>query len=101
MAVGCTDTTALRIRLQPYSQNLVLVALTGWGQPEDKRRSQEAGFDIHLVKPVDLSALEKLLANMPRSSALINQNAAKNASNEMDPKEVTLPGESRNLQGVS
>lgn len=39
-----------------------IVALTGWGQDEDRRRAQEAGFDHHLVKPVDLSALRSLLA---------------------------------------
>ena len=38
------------------------VALTGWGQEEDKRRSLEAGFDHHLTKPVEAAALEKLLA---------------------------------------
>jgi CheY-like chemotaxis protein len=40
----------------------LLVALTGYGQDDDRRRSQEAGFNAHLVKPVDLDALEKLLA---------------------------------------
>jgi len=39
----------------------VLVALTGWGQEEDRRRSQEAGFDLHMVKPVEPAALEQLL----------------------------------------
>jgi CheY-like chemotaxis protein/two-component sensor histidine kinase len=39
----------------------LLVALTGWGQDEDRRRSEEAGFDAHLVKPVDEAALGKLL----------------------------------------
>ena len=53
---------ARRIREQPWGRDVVLVALTGWGQEEDRRRSQEAGFDHHLVKPVDLAALEKLLA---------------------------------------
>ena len=40
---------------------MVLVALTGWGQEEDRRRSREAGFDHHLVKPVDLAVLTRLL----------------------------------------
>ncbi|HVR97578.1 MAG TPA: response regulator, partial [Thermoanaerobaculia bacterium] len=53
---------ARRIRQQTERHDVVLVALTGWGQEEDKRRSQEAGFDAHIVKPVDLAALEKLLA---------------------------------------
>ncbi len=51
-----------RIREQPGGKKVVLIALTGWGQEQDKRRSQEAGFDHHMVKPVDPAALEKLLA---------------------------------------
>jgi len=41
---------------------MVIAALTGWGQEEDRRRSQEAGFDHHLVKAVDPNALSQLLA---------------------------------------
>ena len=51
-----------RIREQPWGRDMVLVALTGWGQDEDKLRSREAGFDHHLVKPVEPAALEELLA---------------------------------------
>jgi PAS domain S-box-containing protein len=51
-----------RIRELPWAKNLLIVALTGWGQDDDRRRSQEAGFDSHLVKPVDPAALELLLA---------------------------------------
>ena len=47
----------------------VIVALTGWGQANDRRRSREAGFDHHLVKPADLDALQKLLAALPASGA--------------------------------
>ena len=43
----------------------MLVALTGWGQEEDRHRSREAGFDAHMVKPVDFDALLKLLAALP------------------------------------
>ena len=43
---------------------MVLVALTGWGQEEDRRESREAGFDAHMVKPVDYAALTKLLAEL-------------------------------------
>ena len=50
-----------RIRQQQGDKRVLLVALTGWGQEEDKRRSQEAGFDLHLVKPAEPSALERLL----------------------------------------
>ena len=51
-----------RLRQQAGLERTVLVALTGWGQEEDRRRSQEAGFAHHMVKPVDLSALQELLA---------------------------------------
>lgn len=50
------------MRQSPSLNNALLVALTGYGQDEDRRRSQEAGFNAHLVKPVDLDALHKLLA---------------------------------------
>jgi len=54
-----------RIREQPWGQDLVVVALTGWGQDEDRVRSKEAGFDAHLVKPVDDEVLMNLLASLP------------------------------------
>ena len=54
---------ARRIRDQPWGKNIVLIALTGWGQEEDRRRSQEAGFDGHLVKPVNYLALMTLLGS--------------------------------------
>jgi CheY-like chemotaxis protein len=53
---------ARHLRQQPWGRNVLLVALTGWGQEEDKRRATEAGFDHHLTKPVEPAALEKLLA---------------------------------------
>ena len=53
---------ARRIRHQPWAREVILVAVTGWGQDEDRRRSQEAGFNFHIVKPADLGALERLLA---------------------------------------
>jgi PAS domain S-box-containing protein len=52
------------IRQQPWGSQVIISALTGWGQDEDKRRSQEAGFDHHLVKPVDPNDLEKLLEEL-------------------------------------
>jgi CheY-like chemotaxis protein len=55
--------TAKQIRAQPWGKNLLLVALTGWGQDEDRRRSQDAGFDAHIVKPINAATLEKLLAS--------------------------------------
>jgi signal transduction histidine kinase/DNA-binding response OmpR family regulator len=54
---------ARSIRQQSWGKQIVLVALTGWGQQEDKRRSREAGFDAHLVKPIDFGVLEELVAS--------------------------------------
>jgi PAS domain S-box-containing protein len=53
---------ARRIREQPWGKDMILVAVTGWGQEEDRQRSNEAGFDYHMVKPLDHAALMKLLA---------------------------------------
>src|SRR4029453_2664529 len=53
---------ARHIRRQAWGKTMALIAVTGWGQEEDKRRALEAGCDHHLTKPVDPSALEKLLA---------------------------------------
>jgi PAS domain S-box-containing protein len=53
---------ARRIRQQPWGRKIRLIALTGWGQEEDKRRARDAGFDDHLVKPAEPAKLEKLLA---------------------------------------
>ncbi|MFO0967819.1 MAG: PAS domain S-box protein [Gemmataceae bacterium] len=55
---------ARRIRHEPWGGNVALIAMTGWGQDEDKRQSLEAGFDHHLTKPVETAALEKLLAGL-------------------------------------
>ena len=60
---------ARRIRAQAWGKRITLVALTGWGQDSDRRRSQEAGFDSHLVKPLDLEKLTQLLARLPASAA--------------------------------
>jgi PAS domain S-box-containing protein len=56
---------ARRIRSSEAGRRVILVALTGWGQDEDRRRTLEAGFDHHLVKPVDFDALKALLASLP------------------------------------
>jgi CheY-like chemotaxis protein/anti-sigma regulatory factor (Ser/Thr protein kinase) len=54
-----------RIRNEPWGQDVVLVALTGWGQEEDRQQSRDAGFDAHMVKPVDHDALEGFLSSSP------------------------------------
>lgn len=53
---------ANRIRTIPVVKEATLAALTGWGQEEDRRRSKEAGFDYHLVKPVATEELDRILA---------------------------------------
>ena len=52
---------ARKLREQPWGTSMVLVALTGWGQEDDRRQSGAAGFDHHLVKPVDFDALLQIL----------------------------------------
>jgi CheY-like chemotaxis protein len=52
---------ARRIRAQSWGKDMMLIAATGWGQPEDRRRSREAGFDHHMVKPIDLNDLGKFM----------------------------------------
>jgi PAS domain S-box-containing protein len=59
---------ARRIRQIPELAGVVLVALTGYGQDEDRRRALEAGFNYHVVKPTSLDTLEQLLAGVPTSS---------------------------------
>jgi two-component system CheB/CheR fusion protein len=56
-----------RLRQQPRGDEILLIALTGWGQQSDRRRTREAGFDAHMVKPVDLNELMKLLASFDKT----------------------------------
>ena len=64
--IGLPETSgyelALRLRAAPQLHGVRLIALTGYGQPEDQQRALAAGFDGHLVKPVSLAALERALA---------------------------------------
>ena len=59
---------ARRLRSEPWGKDINLIAVTGWGQEEDRRESQAAGFDGHLVKPVDPDTLVQLLGDL-RSAA--------------------------------
>ncbi len=54
---------ARALRADPELDQTIVVAMTGYGQPEDLRRSRHAGFNEHLVKPVDPQALERVLAD--------------------------------------
>jgi two-component system CheB/CheR fusion protein len=57
---------ARRIRERPKFKDMILIAQTGWGRDEDRQRSREAGFDHHLVKPIDRRLLAEVLADLPR-----------------------------------
>jgi len=58
---------AQRIREQSWGASMYLIAVTGWGQDEDRQRSSEVGLNLHMVKPVEPAALEKLLAELRAS----------------------------------
>src|SRR3569832_499455 len=52
------------LRTRPEGEKLTLVALTGWCQPEDRRRTTEAGFDHHLVKPTDVESIQRVCRSL-------------------------------------
>jgi signal transduction histidine kinase len=68
--------TARSIRQEQWGRDLVLIALSGWGQREDMARSREAGFDLHLVKPVSADAIAKVMNDFPPPAALTRKVAA-------------------------
>jgi signal transduction histidine kinase/CheY-like chemotaxis protein len=75
---------ARSLRAMPEIGHPILVAVTGWGSPEDRVKSREAGFDEHLTKPVEIATLELLLAALPPAptnneggNPAVNGNAAK------------------------
>lgn len=57
---------ARMLRAAPGGNRLVLVAVTGWGQPEERQRTSEAGFDHHLVKPVEMAVIRRICSAPPR-----------------------------------
>jgi CheY-like chemotaxis protein len=63
------DQVAREIRREPWGANVLMVAVTGWGQAEDKARARAAGFDHHLTKPVDVDRMEKLLGDFASHGA--------------------------------
>jgi CheY-like chemotaxis protein len=74
---------AREIKRTPWGKSSIIIACTGWGQPDDRARSREAGCDGHLVKPVNMADLEKLLMEVgeqkvcstAREKLLIRQDA--------------------------
>src|SRR6188768_4296151 len=61
---------AQRIREQPWGASMFLIAVTGWGQEEDRQRSTEVGLNVHMVKPVKPAALEKILADLAQGEPI-------------------------------
>jgi DNA-binding response OmpR family regulator len=55
-----------RLRREPWGKGCMLVAITGWGQDEDKLRALQCGFDRHMTKPVDIVQLSEVLAELGR-----------------------------------
>ena len=84
---------AERIRRNPALRATNLVAVTGWGQAEDRRRSREAGFDLHFVKPVDLDLLQTLLeSGVDAVKRKIGESPAENSlSNGSEPGAAAVP----------
>jgi CheY-like chemotaxis protein len=64
---------ARRLRNEPAFGKVVLIALSGYGRPEDQRRALDAGFDHHLVKPPDLAELAELLGRVATSASAARQ----------------------------
>ena len=79
---------AQRLRQQPQTKDVKLIAMTGYGQDSDRQRSEEAGFDLHLVKPVDPQKLQDLLAKQVEATTF----------QSVKPLNRTLPGEFRQTQ---
>lgn len=68
---------ARRIRSEPWGAQLFLVAVSGWGQSEDRQRATDAGFDLHFRKPIGLSTLEGILekAQRPNAEAVVKSDS--------------------------
>ncbi|PYS05493.1 MAG: hypothetical protein DMG12_07535 [Acidobacteria bacterium] len=64
---------ARMIREQPWGKHILLIALTGWGKEEDRRRCKAAGFDVHLTKPMNYEALLQLLADSPETAREVSK----------------------------
>ena len=68
-----------QLRADEKWQNLILIALTGWGSESDRNQSKEAGFDLHLTKPVDPSVFDDVIARFEALSKDRRQEAFKNS----------------------
>jgi CheY-like chemotaxis protein len=72
------------LRAQEHGRRRTIVAVTGWGQPQDVQRSRDAGFDHHLVKPIDIDKLTALIDELPRTPAATAR--VEPAQRRQDPK---------------
>ncbi len=70
------------LRSDPMTQNALLISQSGYGQQDDVRRAEEAGFDVHLTKPVDFGRLESVLATKPMRSSMAGGSSACSAPND-------------------
>jgi CheY-like chemotaxis protein len=59
---------ARRLRAEPWGKEMLLIAVTGWGQDGDKQRAADAGFDCHLTKPVAVADLTRALSSVAASA---------------------------------
>jgi CheY-like chemotaxis protein len=85
---------AVRLRALPETSKSLLVALTGYDREEARRRSQEAGFDLHLTKPLSFEELESLLSRHRKYSSEM----ARNSSSGVAMQAEAAPGEGRDPQ---
>jgi PAS domain S-box-containing protein len=75
--------TARRMRLEAWGRRALLIAVTGWGQDDDKRKAQSAGFDQHLTKPVDPDEIETVLAAYLSSAPAVSGHATRAANEDV------------------
>jgi CheY-like chemotaxis protein len=75
---------ARRIR-QRLGPTVLIVAVTGWGQQEDQRRSRKAGFDRHLIKPIDVAAVTALIQALPEHTGQVSNIPLPVESSSPDP----------------
>ena len=78
------------VRQQPWGQGIIVVAVTGWGQDKDLLGTREAGFDHHLVKPIDPQALMKILADLHRNCEAGQTKAAVQLQPQPQPERVDV-----------
>ena len=74
--------TCMRLRETPWGSAAFVVAMTGWGQSEDRRRTSESGFDAHLIKPADVEELLALLASVAHGASSGQTHDDQNESQE-------------------